>query len=47
MLDGLAEADDLAGWTGEAGAAAAARDQLAALLPIQERTKDFPHVSEG
>jgi hypothetical protein len=35
--DTLTARHELARWTGEAGAAAAARDQLAALLPVQER----------
>ena len=30
---------DLAAWTGEAGDAAGARDQFAALLPIRERVQ--------
>ena len=34
---------NLAGWTGEAGDAAGARDQLAALLPITERVLGPEH----
>lgn len=34
---------DLARWTGEAGNAAAARDQYAALLPVRERTQGPEH----
>jgi hypothetical protein len=35
--DTLAACGNLARWTGQAGDAAGARDQLAALLPIRER----------
>jgi hypothetical protein len=37
---------DLAAWTGEAGDAAGARDQFAALLPIRERVQgpEHPHT---
>ncbi len=37
---------DLAAWTGEAGDAAGARDQFAALLPIRERVHgpEHPHT---
>ena len=34
---------ELAVWTGEAGDAAGARDQLAALLPIRERVQGPEH----
>jgi hypothetical protein len=36
---------NLAGWTGEAGDAAGARDQLAALLPLRERVSGPEHPS--
>ena len=39
----LAARRDLAGWTGRAGDAAGARDQLAALLPIHERIQGPEH----
>ena len=39
----LAARRDLAGWTGRAGDAAAARDQFAALLPIVERVLGREH----
>ena len=39
----LAARRDLAGWTGEAGDAAGARDQCAALLPIRERVQGPEH----
>ena len=35
--------DEFARWTGEAGDAAAARDQYAALLPIRERVQGPEH----
>ena len=41
--DALIAHDHLAFWTGEAGDAAAARDQYAALLPIQERVLGPDH----
>jgi hypothetical protein len=34
---------NLANWTGEAGDAAVARDQFAALLPVQERVLGQQH----
>jgi hypothetical protein len=42
-LDTLAARSQLAHWTGEAGDAAAARDQYAALLPIEERVLGPEH----
>ena len=39
----LAARHSLARWTGEAGDAAAARDQLAALLPVEERVLGPEH----
>ena len=39
----LAARRDLAGWTGRAGDAAGARDQLAALLPVHERVLGPEH----
>ena len=36
-------AAELAGWTGEAGDAAGARDQFAALLPVRERVLGAEH----
>ena len=42
-LDTLAARHNLALWTGEAGDAAEARDQLAALLPIRERVLGPEH----
>jgi len=39
----LAARRDLAGWTGQAGDAAGARDQFAALLPIRERIRGPDH----
>ena len=36
---------NLANWTGEAGDAAAARDQYAALLPVHERVFGADHPS--
>jgi hypothetical protein len=41
--DTLAARARLARWTGEAGDAAAARDQLAALLPVEERVSGREH----
>ena len=41
--DTLAARDNLARWTGEAGDAAGARDQFAALLPIRERVLGPEH----
>ena len=41
--DTLTTRDNLAFWTGEAGDAAGARDQLAALLPIRERVLGPEH----
>ena len=41
--DTLGARHDLARWTGEAGDAAGARDQLAALLPIRERVQGPEH----
>ena len=41
--DTLAARDQLARWTGEAGDAAGARDQLAALLPVHERALGPEH----
>ena len=42
----MATRSNLAYWTGEAGDAAGARDQLAALLPIRERVlgAEHPHT---
>ena len=42
-LGTLAARHDLAVWTGQAGHAAGARDQLAALLPIRERVLGPEH----
>jgi hypothetical protein len=39
----LAARANLAYWTGEAGDAAGARDQLAALLPVSERVRGAEH----
>jgi hypothetical protein len=41
--DTLTTRASLARWTGEAGDAAAARDQFAALLPIRERVFGAEH----
>jgi hypothetical protein len=41
--DTLITRNQLARWTGEAGDAAGARDQLAALLPIRERVLGPEH----
>ena len=41
--DTLAARHELARWTGEAGDAAGARDQLAALLPVRERVLGAEH----
>jgi hypothetical protein len=41
--DTLADRGNLASWTGEAGDAAGARDQFAALLPIRERVSGSEH----
>jgi hypothetical protein len=41
--DTLAARYQLAYWTGEAGDAAGARDQLAALLPVEERVLGANH----
>ena len=41
--DTLTARGNLARWTGEAGDAAGARDQFAALLPIQERVLGAEH----
>jgi hypothetical protein len=41
--DTLVARASLAGWTGEAGDAAGARDQYAALLPIRERVLGAEH----
>ena len=41
--DTLITRDNLACWTGQAGDAAGARDQLAALLPIRERVLGPEH----
>ena len=41
--DTLTAAANLARWTGEAGDAAGARDQYAALLPIHERVLGPEH----
>jgi Tetratricopeptide repeat len=41
--DTLRVRNNLAGWTGEAGDAAGARDQFAALLPIYERVLGAEH----
>ena len=41
--DTLATRDNLARWTGEAGDAAGARDQFAALLPVRERVQGPEH----
>ena len=41
--DTLAARANLASWTGEAGDAAGARDQFAALLPIRERVLGPEH----
>jgi hypothetical protein len=43
--DTLAARDSLAHWTGQAGDAAGARDQYAALLPIRERVLGAEHPS--
>ena len=43
--DTLAARSDLARWTGEAGDAAGARDQYAALLPVVERVLGREHLS--
>ena len=41
--DALTTRANLAGWTGEAGDAAAARDQYAALLPVRKRVLGPEH----
>ena len=41
--DTLADRSNLATWTGQAGDAAGARDQFAALLPIMERVLGPEH----
>ena len=41
--DTLTARDNLARWTGEAGDAAGARDQFAALLPVRERVLGAEH----
>ena len=41
--DTLDDRANLAYWTGEAGDAAGARDQLAALLPVRERVSGAEH----
>ena len=41
--DTLVTRHELARWTGEAGDAAAARDQYAALLPLRERVSGPDH----
>jgi hypothetical protein len=41
--DTLAARANLAYWAGEAGDAAAARDQFAALLPVRERVSGAEH----
>ena len=41
--DTLTARANLADWTGEAGDAAGARDQFAALLPIRERVSGAEH----
>ena len=41
--DTLAARANLAHWTGEAGDAAGARDQFAALLPVRERVLGAEH----
>jgi hypothetical protein len=41
--DTLSARANLAGWSGEAGDAAGARDHLAALLPIRERVLGPEH----
>ena len=41
--DTLAARSRLAAWTGQAGDAAGARDQFAALLPIEERVLGAEH----
>jgi Tetratricopeptide repeat len=41
--DTLTNRHELARWTGEAGDAAAARDQSAALLPVRERVSGPEH----
>jgi len=41
--DGLGNRHNLARWTGEAGDAAGARDQFAALLPVVERVLGPEH----
>ena len=39
----MASRHELADWTGEAGDAAGARDQFAALLPVEERVLGPEH----
>ena len=41
--DTLTTRDSLAAWTGEAGDAAGARDQFAALLPVREQVLGHQH----
>jgi hypothetical protein len=41
--DTLTDRGNLAGWTGEAGDAAGARDQYAAQLPVRERVSGPEH----
>lgn len=43
LADTLTTRHNLARWTGAAGDAAGARDQLAALLPIRERIQGLEH----